>query len=129
MPPVDGARLVIAGVRAGSPETLLHVVARGLPTMSRATHLPSAASPGNMAPGTAGAEAAHDTGLSWWVRAEPGTWHLGVPQSWHAAGHDTTMRLRLLPPLAPGAPGTRSTLTIEVTGTWQRLTADVPVHW
>lgn len=119
LPPVDGVRLVIAGIRTSSQGTLMHLAARGLRAFS---HAPSA-SPG--APATT----AHDTGLSWWVRDESGAWHLGVVHSWHAVSHDTTLRLLLLPPLAPAAPGTRGTLTFEVTGTWQRLTADVPVHW
>jgi hypothetical protein len=119
LPPVDGVWLVIAGVRTSSQGTLVHLAARGLRTMPRAPSAPSGPAPA----------AARDTGLSFWVRDETGTQHLGVLHSWHAAGHDTTLRLFLLPPLTPGAPGTRGTLTIEVTGTWQRLTADVPVQW
>jgi hypothetical protein len=118
LPPVDGVRLVIAGVRTSSQGTLMHLAARGLRAFSRVPASPAAP-----------ATTAHDTGLSWWVRDKWGAWHLGVVHSWHAVGHDTTLRLLLLPPLPPGPPGTRGTLTLEVTGTWQRLTADVPVHW
>ncbi len=120
LPMLDGVRLVIAGVRTSSQGTVMHVAARGLRTLPWAP----ATVPGDTAP-----PAPHDTGLSWWIRDEWGAWHVGALQSWHAANHDTTLRLFLLPPLPPGAPGTRGTLTIEVTGTWHRLTADVPVHW
>jgi hypothetical protein len=120
LPAVDGARLVIAGVHATSEQTLLHVVARGMREMSRA----SSGSPASRL-----LTGAHDTGLSWWVRDEAGTWHLGVVHAWHPASEDTVLRMSLLPPLRPGAPGTSSTLTVEVTGTRQQLTASVRVHW
>jgi hypothetical protein len=108
LPPVDGARFVLAGIRAGLTGTVLHVVGRGLRATPRQ---------------------GQDTGLSWWARDDHGGWHLGVIEGWHVAGDDTALRVALLPPLYPGAPGTAEPLTVEVTGTSQRLTAQLAVHW
>jgi hypothetical protein len=108
LPEVDGALFLVAGVRCGLTGTVLHVVGRGLRTMPR--------------PG-------HDTGFSWWLRDDRGTWHLGVIEGWHVTSDDTTLRLALLPPLQPGDPGTAETLTVEVTGASQRLTAQLTVQW
>jgi hypothetical protein len=108
LPEIDGARFVVAGARTGPQGTVLHVVGRGTPAMIR---------PGQ------------DPGFSWWARDEAGGWHLGVVQGWHLGTDAAALRLTLLPPLRPGSPGTASTLTVEVTGSAQQLTADLAVHW
>jgi hypothetical protein len=108
LPEVDGALFLVAGVRSGLTGTVLHVVGRGLRKLPR--------------PGV-------DTGFSWWLRDDRGTWHLGSIEGWHVASDDTTLRLTLLPPLQPGDPGTAETLTVEITGTRQRLTAQLTVQW
>jgi hypothetical protein len=108
LPPVEGTSFVIAGIRTSVTGTVLHVVGRGL----RRLPLPG-----------------RPVGLSWWARDSYGGWHLGVISTWNLATENLTMRLSLFPPLRPGEPGTADTLTLEVTGNTEQLTADLTVHW
>jgi hypothetical protein len=67
-----------------------------------------------------------DTGPSWWARDDAGGWHLGTIEDISpAGGPEAVLRLTLLPPLTHAA----ATLTVEVTGTAQQVTADLPVRW
>jgi hypothetical protein len=50
-------------------------------------------------------------------------------EGWHLANDAIAARLNLLPPLRPGDPGTSGTLTLELTGPSQRLTAHLKVRW
>jgi hypothetical protein len=108
LPEVDGVRVVVAGVRTSAQGSVLYMVARGLRTTARA---------------------GQDTGFSWWARDESDGWHLGVMEGWHLANDAIAARLNLLPPLRPGDPGTSGTLTLELTGPSQRLTAHLKVRW
>jgi hypothetical protein len=108
LPEVEGASLVIAGVRTSQAGTELHVVGCGRLRMPQ--------------PG-------HDPGLSWWVRDCAGGWHVGTISSWNLANENLTMRLSLYPPLRPGGPGTAEALTLEVIGNTEHLTADLTVRW
>ena len=107
LPAVEGTRFVIAGVRTAAG-TVLHVVGRG----PRRIPLPG-----------------QHLGLSWWARDSSGTWHLGMVSTWNLANENLTMRLELFPPLRPAEPGTMDTLTLEVIGNTECLTADLTVHW
>jgi hypothetical protein len=113
LPPVDGVRFAVAGVHTGSTGTVLHVIARGL----RSVPLPGPTRPGR------------DTRFSWWARDDSGAWHLAIVQAWNLSHDDMPLRLALLPPLPPGAPGSTGTLTLEVSGPTSRLTTDLTVHW
>jgi hypothetical protein len=108
LPPVEGTSFVIAGVRTSVTGTMLHVVGQGW----RRLPLPG-----------------QQMGLSWWARDSAGAWHLGMVSTWNLANENLTMRLALFPPLRPGEPGTADTLTLEVTGNTEHLTADLTVHW
>jgi hypothetical protein len=108
LPEVDGARFAVAGVHTGRTGTVLHVIGRGLRPMPRPRQ---------------------DLRFSWWARDDDGGWHLAILQGWNTANEDLTMRLALLPPLHPDEPGSRGTLTLEITGTTSQLTADLTVHW
>jgi hypothetical protein len=108
LPVVEGTSLVIAGVRTSAAGTMLHVVGRNW----RRVPLPG-----------------QHMGLSWWARDSSGAWHLGMASTWNLANENLTMRLSLFPPLRPGEPGTADTLTLEVTGNTEHLTADLTVHW
>lgn len=108
LPAVEGTSFVIAGVRTSAAGTVLHVVGRGWRRMP--------------VPG-------QQVGLSWWARDSSGAWHLGIVSTWNLANESLTMRLSLFPPLRPGGPGSTDTLTLEVTGNAECLTADLTVHW
>jgi len=108
LPAVDGASLVIAGVRTSAAGTTLHVVGRNWHRVP----LPG-----------------QHMGLSWWARDSFGGWHLGMASTWHLANENLSMRLSLFPPLRPGVPGTADTLTLDITGHTEHLTADLTVHW
>ena len=108
LPEVDGTRFAVAGVHTSRAGTVLRVVGRGLrPT-----------------PGLG-----QDLRFSWWIGDDEGTWHLAIAQGWHTVNADLALRLVVLPPLRPGTPGSTGTLTLEVTGTTSRLTAQLTVHW
>jgi hypothetical protein len=110
LPEIDGARLAIAGLRSGGAGTFLHVVTRGLLPLPR-RRLP---------------QMSWDDGPSWWVRDDAGGWHLGAIEDVSpAGGAEGVLRLALLPPLAHAT----AALTVEVTGTAQQVTADLPVQW
>jgi hypothetical protein len=110
LPEIDGARLAIAGLRSGGAGTFLHVVASGL------VPLPRRRPPGTYWNGS----------LSWWVRDDAGGWHLGAFEDADPlSGAEGLLRLALLPPLAHPT----AALTVEVTGTAQQVTADLPVRW
>jgi hypothetical protein len=108
LPAVEGTSFVIAGVRTSVTGTALHVVGRGW----RRIRL-----------------SGQHMGLSWWARDSSGGWHLGIVTTWNLASENLTMRLSLFPPLRPGEPGTADTLTLEVTGNAEHLTADLTVQW
>jgi hypothetical protein len=109
LPEIDGGRLAIAGLRSGGAGTFLHVVVRGI--------LPLHRRPPRMS---------WDGGPSWWARDDAGGWHLGAIEDVSpVGGAEGVLRLALLPPLAHAT----AALTVEVTGTAQQVTADLPVRW
>lgn len=110
LPEIDGARVLIAGLRSGGSGTFLHVLAAGMRAMSwrRAPNPP------------------WDAGISWWFRDDAGGWHLGVVEDVHPiSGPEGLIRLTLLPPLGHAT----ATLTAEITGSARRITASLPVYW
>jgi hypothetical protein len=109
LPELDGARFAVAGVRSGRAGSFLHVVARGLRAMP---HRPP--------PGPE-----QDSGFSWWVLDDAGGWHLGSIDEVSLTGGDMVVRLALMPPLGHAT----ATLTVEVAGTSQQVTASLPVRW
>lgn len=110
LPEIDGVQLAIVGLRSGGAGTFLHVVVRGL-----------APRPSQRPPWTNWA-----SGFSWWARDDADGWHLGAVEDISpVGGAEGLLRLALLPPLAHAT----ATLTIEVTGTAQRITANLPVRW
>jgi len=110
LPEIDGARLVMAGVRSGSAGSFLHAVVQGLAPLPR-----------RRPPGTS-----WDTGFSIWARDDAGGWHLGTVEDVSPAGGAAGMlRLALLPPLCHET----ASLTIEVIGPSQQITADLPARW
>jgi len=110
LPELDGARLVIAGLHSGGSGTFLHLVVAGLgPLPARRPDGPP-----------------WDAGFSWWVRDDLGGWHLGVFEDVSpAGGPEGLLRIALLPPLSHPT----SSLTVEIAGATQQVTADLPVKW
>jgi hypothetical protein len=110
LPELGGARLAIAGLHSGGSGTFLHLVVAGLgPMPIRRPDGPP-----------------WDTGLSWWFRDDAGGWHLGVFEDVSpVGGPEGLLRIALLPPLSHPT----ASLTVEITGTTQQVTADLPVLW
>jgi hypothetical protein len=116
-PEIDGARFAIAGLRSGGSGSFLHIVIRGL-----RRPMPRRRDPGV----TWDAGANWDAGFSWWARDDAGGWHLGAVEDVSpVGGPEGLLRLALLPPLGHAT----TTLTVEVTGGAQRITANLPVRW
>jgi hypothetical protein len=112
LPEVDGTRFALTGLRSGKEETVLHVMASGLPEPRRDMPL----------------RAGWDIGYSWWVRDNTGHWHLAVTMGFSRRGGnggETALRLRLLPPLARDV----TSLDVVVTGPSARARAHVPLDW
>jgi len=110
LPEVDGARFVIAGLHSGRAGTFLHVLADGLrrPVTWRRPAV------------------AADIGFSWWFRDDADGWHLGaVEHVSPVGGREAMLRLAMLPPLGHQA----TTLTAEIRGATQQVTASLPVSW
>ena len=121
LPQLDGARFAVAGLHSGGPGSVLHILAEGI--RLRVRHgLPGR--PGN--PGPVWDSAYYDGGFSWWVRDDAGGWHLGAIEEVNPmSGREGLVRMALLPPL--GHPTT--TLTLELCGAAQQVTATLPVRW
>jgi hypothetical protein len=111
LPGFDGARFAIAGLRSGGAGTFLHAVAQGLPGTPLLRRAPGPPV---------------DTGFSLWLRDDADGWHLATVEDVSpAGGPEGLLRFALLPPLAHAT----TTLTVELTGWAQRVTATLPVHW
>jgi hypothetical protein len=110
LPVVDGARMAIAGLRSGGSGTFLHLLVSGLGP------LPARRQPGPP----------WDAGFSWWVRDDTGGWHLGaIEDVTPAGGPEGLLRIALLPPLRHAT----TTLTVQIAGNTQQVTAELPVYW
>ena len=121
LPELDGARFAVAGLHSGGPGSVLHILAEGVRLRMRRGR---PARPGN--PGMIWDSAYYDGGFSWWVRDDAGTWHLGAIEEVNPmSGREGLVRMALLPPL--GHP--TATLTLELCGAAQRVTATLPVRW
>lgn len=110
LPELDGARFAVAGLRSGGAGSFLHVLAEGLRGMPRRRL--SGPPP--------------DTGFSWWLRDDADGWHLGVFEDVSpVGGPDGIFRLALLPPLDHAT----TSLTADVRGFTQRVSANLKVRW
>jgi len=121
LPQLDGARFAVAGLHSGGPGSVLHILAEGIRLRMR-RGLPRR--PGD--PGPAWDSAYWDSGFSWWVRDDAGAWHLGAIEEVNPmSGREGLVRMALLPPLGHAT----TTLTLELCGAAQRVTATLPVRW
>jgi hypothetical protein len=110
LPEIDGARLLIAGLRSGGSGTFLHVLAMGMRALPRRRQ----------------PDPPWDAGISWWFRDDAGGWHLGVVEDTSpVGGPEGILRLALVPPLCHAT----TTLTVEITGSAGQATANLPVYW
>jgi hypothetical protein len=110
LPELDDARFAIAGLHSGGAGTFLHMLVQGLPGIA----LRRPAGP------------PVDTGFSLWLRDDAGGWHLATVEDVNpAGGPEALLRLALLPPLSHAT----STLTVQLTGPAQQVTATLPVRW
>jgi hypothetical protein len=128
LPELDGARFAVAGLHSGGPGSVLHVLAEGLRMRARRGYPGRLGDPGRRSgsPGVIWDSEYIDGGFSWWVRDDAGGWHLGAIEEINPiGGREGLLRMALLPPL--GHPTTA--LTLEVSGTAQRVTATFPVRW
>lgn len=110
LPRLDGVTFTLAGVRSWDSQTLLSLVAQGLP--------------------------ADDWGqpdglrwiqwFPWWIRDSAGQWHVAAPDGYGQGGQDLALlHAPVVPPLA------RSVTWLEVTvpSPSARLTVTVPLRW
>jgi hypothetical protein len=111
LPELDGgARFAIAGLHSGGSGTFLHLMVQGLPGMSLRR-------PGGPPV---------DTGFSLWLRDDAGGWHLATVEDLSpVGGPEALLRLALLPPLGHAT----RTLTVQLTGSAQQVTATLAVRW
>ena len=105
LPELGGVRFAVAGLHSDPENTVLHVVARGLP--------PSRARPLGLV---------WSVGFSWWLSDGTGRWHLAVLDGLDDNGTDSALRLALWPPLSRDA----AALTLQVTGRGSRVTTALP---
>jgi hypothetical protein len=106
---LDGVRFVILGLTAEPGRMALRVLIFGLP---------------DQYPWTDGRSWAG--WFPWWVRDPGGQWHVAAFDG-HRTGtvQDTTLELRLVPPLPP----TLSHVDVHITGPATRMHVGVPVEW
>ena len=128
LPEFDGVRFAVAGLHCGGPGSVLHVLAEGIRLRGRRGLPVRPGDPGRR-PGDLGViwdSASFDSGFSWWVRDDAGGWHLGAIEDVSPiGGREGLLRMALLPPLGHHT----TTLTLEVSGAAQQVTATLPVRW
>ncbi len=107
LPELDGARVVLAGLRSGTDDAELHVLAWGWPDW--APHL----------------RAHQEEPLTWWARDNAGRWHLAEMNGGSFGDGSAEFELRLIPPLHPEA----SALEVQLTGKSGQVAVTVPLDW
>jgi hypothetical protein len=110
LPEVDGARFAVAGALARRDESLLHVMASGLPYGGR----------------DFSAREELGAGFSWWVRAGGGRWHVAVVDDYEVdSSGEARFTLSIRPPLSPETDETE----LVVTGPSARIRVRLSLVW
>jgi len=109
LPELDGIRLTLLGLQHTQGNSALHVLAQGRTPEPR--------------PGPLDIDLSFP--LSIWLRDSGGRWHAARQDRCHRAGRESTIRLRLVPPL------TRPVDWVEVLagGRSAEVRATLPLHW
>ncbi len=109
LPELDGIRLALLGLHTTEGNSSLHVLARGMTAHGH--------------PGPLGVDM--NFPLSVWLRDSGGRWHATCPAARQEDGRESTVRLRLVPPL------TRPTDSVEVlvSGRSGEVRARLPLRW
>jgi hypothetical protein len=110
LPDLGGVRFAVAGLQSRNDQTMLYVVASGLPPDHRS--FPAAPS--------------MHFGSSWWMRDNAGHWHVATVNEWtHDGTGESRFGMHVYPPLGRAV----TSLELVVTGTGTRLRAHLPVSW
>jgi hypothetical protein len=110
LPDLDGVRFAVAGLQSRNDQTMLYVVASGLPPNHRSFPVPPSM----------------HFGSSWWMRDNAGHWHVATASEWTDDGTgESRFGLHVYPPLG------RAVISLElmITGASAQIRTHLPVSW